>query len=155
MIDSEIVSSTSIRNLLAEGKIDKVAKLLGRPFVLHGTVVHGKARGTILGFPTLNLNITPGQALPGDGVYATRTLFNGRSWDSVTNVGINPTFGDTGHTVETFLLNYHADLYFHEIRVEFVRKIRNEIKFNDIEQLKKQISEDVNQVISLYSNKDK
>lgn len=154
MIDGEIVSSTSIRNYLAEGKMEMANKFLGRPFSLHGMVIHGKARGTGLGFPTVNLNVLPGQALPGDGVYVTKTYLDDASWSSVTNIGDNPTFGDTGHSIETFLLNYNSDLYYHEIKIEFIKKIRNEIKFSGVEQLKKQISEDIKQVNLIYSNQD-
>jgi riboflavin kinase / FMN adenylyltransferase len=154
MINGEIVSSTSIRNYLVEGMMEKVKKFLGRPFSLHGMVIHGKARGTGLGFPTVNLNVLPGQALPSDGVYATKTYLDDKSWNSITNIGNNPTFGDTGHSIETFLLNFNADLYYHEIKIEFIHKIRNEIKFKGIEQLQKQISEDIKQVNLIYSNQD-
>jgi riboflavin kinase / FMN adenylyltransferase len=144
-IDNEIVSSTSIRTALADGNMEKVQKLLGRPFDLHGPVIHGKGRGTTLGFPTINLNILPGQALPEDGVYATRAYLNEKAYPSVTNIGNNPTFSNTERSVETFILNYHNDLYQQEIKIEFIRKIRNETKFSNIEDLQKQIFKDIEQ----------
>jgi riboflavin kinase / FMN adenylyltransferase len=156
MLNGEIVSSTSIRKSLLDGDVEKANKLLGRPFSLHGKVIHGKARGSgLLGYPTVNLNVLKGQALPGDGVYVTRTSLDDQSYDSVTNIGFNPTFGNTDRTIETFLLNYHNDLYYREIKLQFFHKIRNEIKFNSIEQLKDQISQDIKQVEVILSNKEK
>jgi riboflavin kinase/FMN adenylyltransferase len=145
IIDDEIVSSTSIRRALVEGNMEKVQKLMGRPFSLHGPVIHGKGRGTGLGYPTINLDVLPGQALPSDGVYATLAFLDQNVYSSVTNIGKNPTFGNSDRTVETFLLNYHNNLYARNIKVAFVHKIRSEIKFQDIEQLKNQISLDIKQ----------
>jgi len=142
-IGNEIISSTSIRNALAEGNMDKVQRLLGRPFDLHGQVIHGKGRGTGLGFPTINLNILSGQALPEDGVYATRVYIKGKTYKCVTNIGYNPTFTNTERSVETFILNYHNNLYQEEVKIEFIQKIRDETRFANIEDLKKQISKDI------------
>jgi riboflavin kinase / FMN adenylyltransferase len=138
-----IVSSTAIRGALADGNMEKVQSFLGRPFSLHGRVVHGKGRGAGLGFPTVNLNILPGQAIPGDGVYATRAFAENRTYPSVTNVGMNPTFGDTERSVESYLLDYHDNLYEHEVKINFVHKLRDEVKFENADELIKQIYEDI------------
>ena len=143
--NGDVVSSTAIRRALAEGNMEKVQRFLGRPFSLHGRVIHGKGRGAGLGFPTVNLDILPGQAIPGDGVYATQARADGKTYPSVTNIGLNPTFGDTRRTVESYLLDYHDNLYEHEVTIDFVHKLRGEIKFHDAEELVQQIFEDISQ----------
>lgn len=143
--NGEIVSSTAIRSALADGDMEKVLRFMGRPFGLHGKVVHGKGRGVGLGFPTVNLDILPGQAIPGDGVYATRAYVDNRIYPSVTNVGMNPTFGINERTIESYLLDFRNSLYEHEVRVDFIHKLRDEIKFENSQELVKQITEDVRQ----------
>ncbi|NWF77850.1 MAG: bifunctional riboflavin kinase/FAD synthetase [Chloroflexi bacterium] len=144
-INGEVVSSTLIRRALAQGDMRKVNKLMGRYFHLGGKVITSDKRGRVLGFPTANLDIpiTSGQALPGNGIYATITQVDGKQFPSVTNIGIRPTFGEGRKLVETHLLNYTGDLYGKEIRVEFVQKLRNEQRFPSSEELKAQIEKDV------------
>ncbi len=143
--NGEVVSSTAIRNALAVGDMVKVQLLMGRNFCLHGKVAHGQGRGAGLGFPTVNLDILPGQAVPGDGVYASLGSVDNKIYPSVTNVGMNPTFGSHKRTVESYLLDFHNNLYDHEVRIEFIRKIRAEIKFSNAEELTKQVSKDIEQ----------
>ena len=143
MKNGEVVSSTAIRDALAGGDMEKVRHLLGRPFKLHGRVIHGKGRGTGLGFPTVNLDILPYQAIPADGVYATLACVEDKIFDSVTNVGRNPTFGNNERTIESFLLDFRNNLYDHEVRIDFLRQLRGEITFDSAEDLKKQIAEDI------------
>ena len=131
-INGEIVSSTAIRQALADGDMEKVQRLMGRPFSLHGKVIHGKGRGTGLGFPTVNLDILPGQAIPRDGVYVTRAHVEDRIYPSVTNVGKNPTFDNTERTIEAFLLDFRDNLYEKEVKIDFIHKLRGEIKFNNV-----------------------
>jgi riboflavin kinase / FMN adenylyltransferase len=142
-LNGEIVSSTAMRKAMAMGDMEKVQSLTGRPFFLHGRVIHGKGRGAGLGFPTVNLNISPGQALPSDGVYATLAHVADKTFASVTNVGKNPTFGNNERTIESFLLDFNRNLYRYEVRIEFIHKLRDEIKFVDAEHLKNQINEDI------------
>lgn len=149
--NGDIVSSTAIRHTLAKGDMEKVQRLLGRSFNLHGMVIHGKGRGTGLGFPTVNLDIFPDQAIPGDGVYATQAIVEDKTFHSVTNVGKNPTFGNPNRTIEAFLLDYNDNLYDRQVRIDFIHKLRDEIKFNDIEELKKRIAEDIQQARSILS----
>lgn len=143
MMDGEVVSSTAIRQAVAEGAMEKYHKLTGRSFSLRGKVVSGTGRGEGLGFPTANLNVSNGQAIPPDGVYASLAYVNGNMYEAMTNIGDNPTFGENKRTIESFILDYHSDLYGYEISVDFVSRIRDEIKFDSIDELKKQIAEDV------------
>jgi riboflavin kinase/FMN adenylyltransferase len=151
--NGDIVSSTAIRRSLADGDMPKVERMMGRPFSLHGRVIHGKGRGKGLGFPTVNLNILPGQALPSDGVYATRAHISGKEFPSVTNVGTNPTFGTNERTIEAYLLEFQDDLYELEVKIDFVCKIRDEIEFANVEDLKTQITSDIIIARSILENK--
>jgi riboflavin kinase/FMN adenylyltransferase len=121
----------------------KVERLMGHYFHLRGKVITSDKRGRVLGFPTANLDIKPQQALPGNGIYATITLVDGKQFPSATNIGTRPTFGEGEKTVETHLLNYKGDLYDKEIRVEFVQKLRDEQRFASAEELKAQIGKDI------------
>lgn len=150
--NDEIISSTSIRKALAEGDMRKVQQFMGRPFSLHGRVIRGFGRGTgVVGFPTVNLNILPGQALPADGVYATRASVEDRVFSSVTNVGKNPTFGNKERTIESFLLDFHNNLYEHEVKIDFIQKLRGEIKFPDTAALTQQIETDIKHTRAILS----
>ncbi len=142
-INGEVVSSTSIREAMAKGDMEKVHRLTGRYFSLHGKVVTGAGRGEGLGFPTANLNVNSGQALPPDGVYAGLAYINGKIHQAMTNVGKDPTFGGTERTIESYLLDYSGDLYGRELSVDFVAKLRNEKKFASAEEFKKQVTEDI------------
>jgi len=142
-INGEVVSSTALRKALADGNIDKIKELTGRPYSLHGKVVEGAGRGEGLGFPTANMDVKSGQALPPDGVYVGLTRFNGRVYQSMTNIGRNPTFGDPERSVESYLVDYHGDLYGREVRLDIVARLRDEKKFASAGELKKQISLDI------------
>lgn len=142
-IDGEIVSSTLIRQALAQGDMAKVTKLMGHPFNLVGEVIPGERRGQILGFPTANLDIEPQQALPGNGVYVTIAQVDGKQLASATNIGTRPTFGDGRKTVEIHLLDYEGDLYGKQLKTGFISKLRNEQYFASSEELKIQVKKDV------------
>ena len=144
IIDGEVASSTAIRQALAEGNMEKVTRLLGRPFSLRGKVARGEHRGTGLGFPTVNLNVNAKMALPPDGVYATRANIGVQEYQAVTNIGKRPTFGDNNElTIESFILNYNYDVYGKEVKIEIIQRLREEKAFANVEELKKQIAEDV------------
>ena len=149
--DGEVVSSTLIRQALARGDMRRVEKLMGRRFYLRGKVITSDKRGRLLGFPTANLDIKPQQALPDNGIYATITLVNGERFPSATNVGTRPTFGEGERTVETYLLNYKGDLYGKQLRVEFVKKVRDEQRFPSAEELIVQMGKDVQQVDAILA----
>lgn len=142
-IDGDVVSSTAIRKALAEGDMKKAQKLLGHPFRLEGRVVGGDKRGQKLGFPTANLEVAPGRALPSGGVYACQAYINGQSYPAMTNIGSRPTFGGGPQLIETYLLDYNGDLYGHELAIDIIGRLRDEKRFDTPEQLIKQIAEDV------------
>jgi riboflavin kinase/FMN adenylyltransferase len=143
VINGEVVSSTAIRKALAQGDMKKVSRLAGRSFRLHGQVVAGTGRGGTLGFPTANLDLHRKQAVPADGVYASRAYLDGSAYRSMTNIGQNPTFGGGERTVEVYILDYHGDLYGQELRIDIVERLRDEKQFGSAEELKKQMTEDV------------
>ena len=144
VVDGEIVSSTVIRKLIAEGEVTRAARMLGRAFALTGQVVAGTGTGRKFTFPTLNLRPEQ-ELLPAKGVYITRTVLEGEpsSHRSVTNVGMRPTFNGTGLTVETHLLDYSGNFAPKRIEVRFWKKLREEKKFGGPEELKAQIAKDI------------
>ena len=143
-VRGEIVSSTLVRKLIAEGGVAHAARLLGRAFVLTGEVVPGTGTGRKFTFPTLNLRPEQ-ELLPGKGVYITRTVLDGEtsSHRSVTNVGMRPTFDGKGLTVETHLLDYSGNFSPKQIEVRFWKRLREEKKFSGAEELKAQIARDI------------
>jgi len=149
MIDGEVVSSTVIRQALLGGDVKKVTRLLGRPFVLHGRIVHGEERGKELGFPTANLTFSRGQALPEDGVYVTKAYLGGQPHPSVTNIGKRPTFGENRRTVEVYLIGFSGEIYGEDLRIELVDRLRDEKRFASPEELKAQIGQDVERATSM------
>jgi len=147
--NGDMVSSTSIRDVLEQGNITKVNRLLGRPFGIEGRVTTGAGRGTSLGFPTANLQVDARQALPPEGVYATWAFVNKERHQSMTNIGRNPTFGENERTVEVFLLNFEGNLYGQNVRIEIEERLRNEKRFDSVDDLKKQIADDIRQGIEI------
>ncbi len=153
-IKGEVVSSTAIRQALAAGDMQKYRQLSGHPFSLRGRVVTGAGRGTGLGFPTANLDISAGQALPADGVYASLAHINGQTYRSMTNIGKDPTFGTNERTIESYLVDYKGDLYGTELLVDIVARLRDEKKFASAEELKKQLAEDVRRGETILKSMD-
>lgn len=167
----EVVSSTAIRQALVEGDVEKAREFLGRPYSVEGVVVQGDGRGRSLGFPTANLNVHPQKLLPAPGVYAcrvypgvlerdlgpdlrreatladpgTRPTFAGRT--AVANVGTCPTFGERRLHLEVHIPAWSGNLYGRELRVEFLRRLRDEKKFASAEELREQVARDVLDVI--------
>jgi len=137
------VSSSRIRELLQEGKVNIARRMLGRPYGVEGRVVRGAERGATLGFPTANLH-PQNRVIPRNGVYVTATLIDGQWRRSVTNIGTRPTFGsDNESSVETFVMDWSGDLYGDVVRVRFLHRLREEKKFSSIDELKSQIERDV------------
>lgn len=144
------VSSSKVRKLLAEGKVNLARRLLGRPYGVEGPVERGAERGASLGFPTANLH-PRNRVIPRHGVYVTGTLIEGQWRRSVTNVGVRPTFAAGAEpSVETFVLNWAGDLYGDVVRVRFLHRLRDERKFGSIEELKCQIESDVKRAESYF-----
>ncbi|OLE56022.1 MAG: riboflavin biosynthesis protein RibF [Acidobacteria bacterium 13_1_20CM_3_53_8] len=137
------ISSSRIRQLLSEGRVNLARRMLGRPYGVEGRVIHGDARGHSLGFPTANLR-AQNRVIPRAGVYVTATLVEGAWRRSLTNVGTRPTFNDAAEpSVETFVMNWSGDLYGDVVRVRFLHRLRDERKFAGLEDLRKQIERDV------------
>jgi len=154
-INGEVVSSTSIRNTLSRGNMRKVHDMLGRYFSLEGRVISGTGRGVELGFPTANLDIDPERALPADGIYATWTYIENQRYQSVTNIGKRPTFGESEQTVEVYILNFQGNLYRHELKIDIIKRLRREQRFDTIEELKKQIEEDIKQARAILNRSNR
>jgi len=136
-----VVSSSRVRRLVAEGRVDEAAALLGHHYILDGTVVRGDGRGRELGVPTANLQ-TANALPPANGIYATETSVRGVWHPSVTSVGVRPTIGDGRFTIETFLLDGTHDLYGEHLRLAFVKWLRDERKFDDLTALTAQMQAD-------------
>lgn len=144
-VDGQLVSSTAIRKLIAEGNVAQANRWLARAHSLKGVIVQGFQRGRILGFPTANMAVSTQFAVPSNGVYATVTtiLSENVSRHSVTNIGVRPTFDNGVRSVETFIFDFDQDIYGQTIRVEFIQKLRDEQKFAGLDAIKAQLAQDV------------
>jgi riboflavin kinase/FMN adenylyltransferase len=153
VLDGEFVSSTAVRNAIAEGRIAHAARLLGRPFALTGEIVKGAGRGSTVLFPTLNL--APEQELlPKVGVYATETLVEGRLYRSATNVGFRPTFDGTLLGVESHLFDFSRELTKGRLEVRFWERLRDEKKFSGPTALRAQIAADLRETREYFRRRD-
>lgn len=137
------VSSTRIRDYLSTGHIKKANKLLTEPYFIRNTVIRGRQRGSSIGVPTANLRVPPEKLLLSEGVYYGRADYGGRSYKTVVNIGFNPTFENVDLSVEAHLLDFNKDIYGEALTVYFYEKIRDEQKFDGIEQLVGQIKKDI------------
>jgi len=146
-ISGEVVSSSRIRELVLKGDVKGASKLLGRNFYIKGIVVRGKQRK--IGFPTANLK-TDWELLPQKGIYAAFVKIDTDVYRSVVNVGTAPTFGENELTIEAHILDFNQDIYGREMIIEFLEKIRDEKKFSGVEELKRQISEDIVTARSIF-----
>lgn len=149
--EGKTVSSSAIRTALSEGHLEDACAMLGRRYLLTGTVETGDRRGRELGYPTANLAVDPRMAVPGDGIYATWAIVDpgntaAKRHASATSIGVRPTFGGGRRTVETHLLDFEGDLYGRSLGVEFVERLRPELKFESADALVRQMSADVAQV---------
>lgn len=136
------VSSSEIRKLLSEGRVNLARRMLGRPYGVEGVIIRGDRRGHTIGFPTANLK-PHNRVIPKFGVYATATLIGGDWRRSITNIGIRPTFEtDSAPSIETYVFDFDGDLYGDVLRVRFLHRIRDERKFSGIDELKAQIARD-------------
>ncbi|MCA1562327.1 MAG: riboflavin biosynthesis protein RibF [Acidobacteria bacterium] len=145
-----VVSSTRIRRLVGEGRVDEAAVLLGHHYFIDGTVVRGAGRGRELGFPTANLR-TENELIPPAGVYATTVTLDDVLRPSVTNVGMRPTFGDVDQTtVETHVFDVDRNLYDSTVRLSFVQRLRDERAFPDVDALRAQIDADCRSARRLF-----
>lgn len=144
------ISSSRIRRALVAGEVELAREMLGRPYVIEGTVVRGAGRGAGLGFPTANIS-TANQLVPQDGVYVTQVVVAERAHASVTNIGSRPTFNDAAFAIETHLLDHSDDLYDRPIEVRFLARLRAELKFASVEELVRQVERDVERARAFFN----
>jgi len=146
-LDGQPVSSTLIRSLLADGEISEARKYLGYTPVIKGTVVYGERRGSTLGFPTANIEVDKNLLVPANGVYSVKVDVEGRTYGGVANIGVKPTFHNSSfiRNIEVHLLDFNGDLYGKVINVYFIRRLRNEKRFNSAEKLVEQIQKDAHE----------
>ncbi len=152
LFKDDTVSSTRIRQLITTGELLDANSMLVEPYALSGIVVKNRRIGTSLGFPTANILPSIEKALPATGIYVTSTLHEGRCYESVTNVGTNPTVNGSGLTVETYLMDYDGDLYGKELTISFHKRLRDEIRFASKEELIAQIKRDVVDARAYFQN---
>ena len=150
LYDGEIVSSRRVREALEAGEIDEVTGCLGRYFCVRGPVVKGDQRGRTIGFPTANVAVWDELLLPANGVYATYIWIGETRHPAATNVGVRPTVDGMKLTVEAHILDFDADIYGEDVRLEFVRRVRPEMKFVGLDALKAQIAADVEEVREVF-----
>lgn len=144
--DTVTPSSSLIRKLIMAGEMEAANKCLGRPYAITGIVSHGYQEGRKIGFPTANIQTAPDKLLPANGVYATRAWIGGKGYQAVTNIGTRPTYDGSTISVETHVLGMEEDLYGSTLRIELLRKIRDERPFSSPEELKEQIKKDIEEI---------
>lgn len=145
-----VISSTRIRQELLKGNVEDAGQMLTRPYFLPGEVVHGKEIGRTIGFPTANLQREEIFLLPEEGVYYTHVLWNNNIYKAITSIGNNPTVNGEKITVESHILDFNENIYGDKIMVNFIKKIRNNVKFNSVEELKAQLQRD-----KIFAEKEK
>ncbi len=145
-VDDMLVSSTKIRELVNQGRMRDVKKLLGRYYQIRGEVLVGKQRGgAVVGFPTANLHISEEDLCPKHGVYVTQVVYEGKCYGGVLNIGYNPTFGEENLSAETHIFDFNQDIYGKKIKINLLRFLRDEQKFSGVAQLTEQIKKDIQQ----------
>lgn len=151
MLDGVEVSSTKIRKALGEGDMARANAMLGAPYRISGTVVHGRHVGTSLGYPTANIVIDESKMLPAQGVYALRACVDGRFYPAMANMGPQPTFGTTKPILEVHIIGYEGDLYSQVVSVEFMKRIRDIRQFGTPDELRRQLSRDKDECVSIVN----
>jgi riboflavin kinase/FMN adenylyltransferase len=155
-VDNEDISSTQIRQKLSSGDVAGAAKLLGHWYVVAGKVTHGSDRGSRIGLPTANITHWPKKKLPEVGVYATHSIIDGLEFQGITNVGFRPTFEEQERpNVETHLFDFNRDIYGERIEIQFVQKIREELKFSGVADFLAEIERDKAAARKIFSHVEK
>ena len=145
--ESGVISSTEIRKLIATGNVTDAARLMGHPYTLHGPVVSGDQRGRTIDVPTANIEYSPDKLIPANGIYACWAYLNDQKYCAAVNIGFNPTFtpDKTTANVEAHLLDFKREIYGKDVHLEFVARLRDELRFNSVEALLDQIWKDIDQ----------
>ena len=155
LVDCEPVSSTVVRKLVENGDMESAKKLLGHPFFIYASVVHGKQLGRTIGIPTINQNFPAGHVVPMKGIYACTVRADGKDYPGVANVGVRPTIIDDSHRIncETHIIGYDGWLYGKDVRVSFYKRLRDEMRFEDINALQEQIKKDIQNTVEYFNNR--
>lgn len=143
------ISSTLIRHLVSSGRIEDARACLGQPFALYGRVIAGEGRGRLLDFPTSNI-VGGEQVCPSDGIYAAAASVAGRDFASAVSIGNKPTFGPSERAIEAHLIGASGDFYHEHLTLRFLRRLRDQVRFDGPEQLKRQIAKDVQNAQEIY-----
>jgi riboflavin kinase/FMN adenylyltransferase len=151
-IDGQVVSSSAIRKSLAVGDVTSASRMLGRRYRLEGKVVSGDRRGRELGFPTANIETYGATAVPANGIYATLIRVKAERRMAATSIGVRPTFGGGARLVEAYILDFNGDLYGQAVELEFVKRLRGEVKFDGVNPLIEQMHRDVSEARDILSN---
>lgn len=143
--ESGVISSTEIRKLIETGNVADAARLMGHPYSLHGLVIHGDARGRTINVPTANIGYSHEKMIPANGIYACWAYLNGQKYQAAINIGINPTFTPDKQipNVEAHLLDFKREIYGEDVKLEFVARLRNELRFDSVDKLLEQIWQDI------------
>lgn len=149
-IHGKRISSTHIRNLITNGNVSEIKYFLGRNYSLNGKVIHARKLGRTIGFPTANLKVEDKLIIPKDGIYAVKVYIDTKVYYGATNIGFNPTVNGKKLSIETNIINFNKDIYGETIKVEFLERIRDEKKFNSLDELKYQLNKDINFVYENY-----
>ena len=153
MIENKAVSSTKIRKALSVGEIDIANDYLGRPFCIHGKVIEGDKIGRTMNFPTANIDVIfKHKLIPSEGIYAVKVTIGESSFGGMLNIGYRPTFGGTQKRVEVHIFDFSDDIYGKEIMIQFIHKIRSEIKFQNVGALTDQLQSDKKEALSILKN---
>lgn len=155
IIDGERVSSSIIRDCLLNRNIKKANLLLNKPYYVFGKVVEGNRLGRTIGFPTANIIPPRNKLLPPDGVYITKTRYGNKVYDSITNIGKNPTVNNVDRTIETYIFDFNENIYNKDIEVDFYDWVRSVKKFSGIDELKGQIAKDINVANNFFKLQNK
>lgn len=153
--ESGVISSTEIRKLIKIGNVAEAARLLGHPYSLHGPVIHGDGRGRTINVPTANIAYSHEKMIPAKGIYACWAYLNDQKYCAAINIGTNPTFTPDKQTpnVEAYLLDFKRELYGEDLRLEFVARLRDELKFDSVEELLEQIWKDIENTKSILNHR--
>ena len=154
--ESGVISSTEIRKLIEIGNVAEATRLLGHPYSLHGPVIHGDARGRTINVPTANISYSHQKMIPANGIYACWGYLNGEIYRAAINVGINPTFTPEKQipNVEAHLLDFRRQIYGEDLKLEFIARLRNELKFDSVDRLLDQIWEDIEETRKILQPAD-
>lgn len=154
--ESGVISSTEIRKLIETGNVAEAARLMGHPYSLHGLVIHGDARGRTINVPTANIAYSLEKMIPANGIYACWAYLRGNKYQAAINIGVNPTFTPDKQipNVEAHILDFRDEIYGQDVKLEFIQRLRNELRFDSVETLLEQIWQDIEDTKQILKRTD-